>query len=151
MKKVFTFTIDGVKYTYNTVKEMVEAKAQKQAQGIKIDEYSVKIEEVEEVKKVKASAKINFKKYEQENIYGEVVSRQLIVDVDVKAGNDQQAKELLYAMADKMDYEWFGCTEVENNVASDAFSVDFEYGQMSDVKKEIMEAYKQAKKSLGIR
>lgn len=48
MKKVFTFTINGVKYTYNTVLEMVEAKNKFCLQGIQLDEQSIKIEMVEE-------------------------------------------------------------------------------------------------------
>lgn len=141
-KTVFTFTIDGVKYTFNTVKEMVDAKRNKEAQGIKLDEHSIKREEIE----LKGKSNISFRKSEEENIYGEVISRVLIVDVEVKSTDDSSAKQLLDVIRDNMDYDWFYCTETENNSSMDSFSIEFEYGQMASLKKEIMEAYKEAKK-----
>lgn len=143
-KTVFTFTVDGVKYTYNTVKEMVDAKLEKQSQGIKIDEYSIKREQVE----VKSNSKITFRKTEETNTFGEVISRALIVDVEVKSVDNETAKAILDKIRDNMDYDWFYCTETEDGTSMDSFSIEFEYGQMASIKKEIMEAYKQAKKSI---
>ena len=55
--KVFTFSIAGLSYYYNTVEDMRHAVEQFQAQGRTIDPHSIDIIEVEKPKRFKALAK----------------------------------------------------------------------------------------------
>lgn len=143
-KTVFTFTVKGQKQTFNTIKELVEAKRQLQANGQNVDAHSIKKEEV----KVKASASLEFDSYTSED----AEKRTLTAYINVKS---EQAEEVFTALASIMEAElgeyFMGCPLEETGLYSDGITVDYEHGSMTSIKEDIKHVFKMAKKQLGIR
>ena len=143
-KTVFTFTVKGQKQTFNTMKELVEAKRELIANGTNVDLYSIKKEEV----KVKASASIEFDSYTSED----AEKRTLTAYVTVKS---EQAEEVFMALASIMEAElgesFMWCPLEEDGVYTDGITVDYEHGSMTSIKEDIKHVFKMAKKQLGIR
>ena len=142
-KTVFTFTVKGQKQTFNTIKELVEAKRQLQANGQNVDAHSIKREEV----KVKASASIEFDSHTNDDS-----ARTLTAYVTVKS---EQAGEVFQALASIMEAElceyFMGCPVDEDGQYIDGITVPYEHGSMASIKEDIKYVFKMAKKQLGIR
>ena len=142
-KTVFTFTVKGQKQTFNTMKELVEAKRQLNANGQNVDLYSIKKEEV----KVKASASLEFDSYTFEES-----DRTLTAYVNVKS---EEAEAVFNALASIMEAElgesFMGCPVEENGYYSDGITVEYVHGSMTSIKEDIKHVFKMAKASLGIR
>lgn len=142
-KTVFTFTVKGQKQTFNTMKELVEAKRQLNANGQNVDLHSIKREEV----KVKASASLEFDSYTFEES-----DRTLTAYVNVKS---EEAEVVFNALASIMEAElgesFMGCPVEENGYYSDGITVEYVHGSMTSIKEDIKHVFKMAKASLGIR
>ena len=108
--------------------------------------------------KVNASAKLSFRKHEDRNDYFDTIEdRAIFADVDVKASTIEEADLVLDNLIDKLQgkygYEFFRCGGQDDNLCTmyDTFVIEFEYGKMSQLKKEAREIFKDVKKELGIR
>ena len=100
------------------------------------------------------SAKIEINKFEEENIFSEKIrkSRVLSFYVTVTADIQDDARETLYKIENKMnEYDWLCCYDSNGNDYSDGFDIPFEYGQMTEIKKEVLSTLKKVKKELGIK
>ena len=94
IKKVFTFTVKGNKKEFNSMKELVNARHELQANGMDVDAHSIKIEEV----KVKATASIEF-----DSCTFEEIGRTLTAYVTVKS---EEAEMVFDALACIMSLSW---------------------------------------------
>lgn len=148
MKK-FTFTIEGKKFYFDTIKELHGAKAQLwEKEGKQVDLCSIKIEEVKEAPKGKV--KLSFAKNENRDmVTDELENRSLVVYVEATNEN------LLYAICEHMENElgegFSSCPYEENGLYGDAMYLPFEYGNMKALKEDVKHVFKMAKKELGIR
>ena len=143
IKKVFTFTVKGNKKEFNSMKELVEARHELQANGMDVDAHSIKIEEV----RVKASASLYFDSYTNGNL-----ERTLTAYITVKS---EDAENVFTALSSIIEEElgesFMGCPEEENGVYTDGITVPYDHGNMSIVKEDIKHVFKLAKKRLGVR
>ena len=143
IKKVFTFTVKGNKKEFNSMKELVGARHELQANGMDVDAHSIKIEEV----KVKASASLYFDSYTNED-----QERTLTAYVTV---NSEDAENVFTALSSIIEEElgesFIGCPEEENGVYTDGITVAYDHGNMSIIKEDIKHVFKLAKKRLGVR
>ena len=106
---------------------------------------------VQETKK--ASAKLEVVKFEDENIFGEKTRRTLGFNIIVTGTNAEEVLEEIASYMEKEndEVEFARCPDVEEDKACDGFDIEFTYGQMGKMKKEITELFKEAKKALGIK
>ena len=145
-KSVFTFTVKGQKFTFNTIKELQEAKAKLIAEGKNVDLHSIKREDVV----VKASASLQFGAYTFEE-----GQRVMDVTMTVKSAD---AESVFDALATRLenelsyhDVQFMRCPDEMEGQYVDSFVVEYSHGSMADIKKEIMGAFKSIKKELCIR
>lgn len=142
-QKVFSFTVKGQKYSFNTVAEMVKAKREMIEQGINVDLHSIKNEEI----KINASAKIEFDSYTSEDS-----GRTLTAYVTVKSEQAEQVFDKLAGIMQSRLGETFMCCPIEENgTYTDGITVEYSHGSMTTVKEDIKYIFKQAKKELCIR
>ena len=143
IKKVFTFTVKGNKKEFNSMKELVEARHELQANGMDVDAHSIKIEEV----KVKASASLEFDSYTFEDS-----DRILTAFVRVKS---EDAEFVFDALASIMEVElgepFMGCPAEEAGQYTDGITFKYEHGSMTSIKEDVCYVFKMAKKRLGVR
>ena len=110
----------------------------------------------------KASASVQFGKFEHENFFGEIEYRQLTVDITLTAETEEGVENLWYELAEKLeeasdlDICWSTCPTIEQNrngswYFSESFCVEYEHGMMGIIKKEFMADFKAVKKEMGIR
>lgn len=110
----------------------------------------------------KASASVEFGKYEHEDIFGEIDYRQLTVDITLTAETEEGVEALWGKFAKRLEevseveIGWSTCPVIETNrkgswCYTESFAVDYEHGMMSEIKKEFMADYKAVKKEFGIR
>ena len=120
------------------------------------------VEEVNEVRFEKASASVEFGKYEHENIFGEIEYRMLTVDITLTAKTEEGVEALWSKFAERLeevsniDIQWSTCPTVDKNSKgswyySESFCVDYEHGMMTEIKKDFMADFKAVKKEFGIR
>lgn len=127
--------------------------------------FSGKCAIVEKSDLVTAKYTISFKaeKYESENEYEKTLAwsnnyRTLDFNLEIKSEDEDTANYIFDKIASYMeselkecDFQFARCTgygDVENNQYIDTASINFVHGQMAETKKNIMTAYKEAKKSL---
>ena len=103
--------------------------------------------------KIKGSASISFGKFE--NDYNE--KRYLTVDITTKSSTLKNSKILLNAIikkletCNKLEINFYGCPAEEGKTITDGFVLEYEHGEMTDIKQYIKDIFKQAKKDLCIR
>ena len=112
-------------------------------------------------KPVKVSGSIEFSKYTSEDKFtGEQDDRALCVNIEIKGVYDYETLNNIYNnvieyMEGNLDISFHRCPwweELENrNILGDGFHVDFELGEMADIRKEIKEVWKEAKRLYSIR
>lgn len=143
IKKVFTFTVKGNKKEFNSMKELVNARHELQANGMDVDAHSIKIEEV----KIKATASIEF-----DSCTFEETGRTLTAYVTVKS---EEAEMVFDALACIMEAElgesFMGCPAEEEGYYTDGIVFDYEHGSMTSIKEDVYYVFKMAKKRLGVR
>lgn len=148
MKKQFTYTVNGQKFTFNTMVELIEAKRALNKKGINVDEHSIKVE----VQRIEGQAKMTITKG-QTTDFTTGKQEERFLDVVVEASNE----ELLWAIADIMERElqesFVRCpTELEGKyVISDFMSLPYEHGRMAVIKEDVKYVFKMAKKELDIK
>ena len=114
------------------------------------DIYKVSASEVEliQVNTKGHSASISFSKYEDE--YSD--SRHLAIDLAVKGLNATQVFNLIAEqMESDLNINFLRCPEVEEGMHIDSFTIDYDHGEMGNIKKEITNIFKSIKKKLGVR
>ena len=103
--------------------------------------------------KIKGSASISFGKFE--NDYNE--KRYLTVDITTKSSTLKNAKILLDAIikkleaCNKLEINFYGCPAEEEKTITDGFVLEYEHGEMTDIKQYLKDIFKQTKKDLCIR
>ena len=146
---IYDITADGSKIWVETSKDIYV-----------VDASAVEI--VEEVKKEKASASVQFGKYEHEDMFGEVEFRQLTVDITLTAETEEGVEALWGKFAERLEevadveISWSTCPTVDKNrngswYYAEGFVVDYEHGMMTEIKKDFMADFKAVKKEFGIR
>lgn len=146
---IYDITADGSKVWVETSEDLyvVEASA---------------VEVVEEVKTEKASASVEFGKYELTNFFDEVEARYMTVDIVLTAETEEGVEALWSKFADKLeeasDLEigWSTCPTVDKNsngswYYAESFCVPYEHGFMAEMKKDFKSDFKAVKKEMGIR
>ena len=119
-------------------------------------ERNIVVETVEvETKKLKGSARLDFAKYESEDFFGET-SRAVDTNLIVTAATEEEAEEILSAIANELEIELCDCREIEKLSNGkvrvyDIFMVEYDHGYMAKTKKDLMADFKAVKKDLGIR
>lgn len=120
-------------------------------------------EEAKKANKVKKpSAKVDFVKYEHEDIFGEIEYRQLCVDITLTANSEEEVNELWDKFTERLeevsyiDIRWSTCPTIEEEKEGvwtyfESFVVDYEHGMMTEIKKDFMADFKSVKKEMGIR
>ena len=112
-------------------------------------------------KKLKGSASLEFGKYQTENAWGEFEDRVVTVDMTVRADSEEAVEEAfeklseqLKALAD-VEVKWACCPVIEEDnkgwYYTDMFSIPYEHGEMTSIKKDIRKAFAEAKKGLGLK
>lgn len=119
------------------------------------------VEIVEEQPKRKGSASMTFGKYEILDCFEEVEARFLTVDVLVKGKTKEEVEANFEALADRLvevsnyTFEWSTCPTVDeyNGVWSyhEMFTLEYEHGFMTEMKKDLMADFKAVKKEMGLK
>lgn len=131
------------------------------------DIFIVNSENVTEIKEVptkteKASSTITFGKYEHEDIFGEIEYRQLTIDITLTSETEEGVNNLWEIFSKKLEatsdleINWSTCPTIDQNkngmwYYAEGFTIDYEHGCMTEIKKDFMDDYKTVKKELGIR
>lgn len=103
--KQFTFTVNGVKYKYNTVEEMRNAIDKLNKQGLNVDNNSIKIEYIEQPKTFKSLVKLVADNVEdkselEEDLFVELVGSDIMKVVQDFSKNIQLSKNDFYTLTD---------------------------------------------------
>lgn len=140
------------KFEYETVTEGHETDSEKRV-------YI----QIKNVKLAKYTVSFNTTKYESEDKYARSLERSnyfrtLDFNLTITSENEDTAYYIFNKISSYMEselkeygFEFSRCTtygEVESNQFVDTASINFEHGFMAEIKKDIMTAYKEAKKSL---
>ena len=114
-------------------------------------------------RKQKASARVDFGKYEHEDIFGEIEYRQLTVDVTLTAETEDEVEALWEKFTERLEEvadvetNWSACPTIGQSHKTgawyycDSFVVDYDHGMMTEIKKDFMKDFKAVKKEMGIR
>ena len=150
-KKLFVFTVKGVKHSFNTIKELHEARHQLMAQGVTVDAHSIDIEEVE----VKASAKIEFGTFTFEDGGRFDGNRVMDVVITVKGADSELVFDRIACEMEREldDYgvEFAHCPDCGEGYYTDSFTIAYSHGEMTQIKNEVKQVFKSIKSTLGIR
>lgn len=104
----------------------------------------------------KGSARLEFGKYEKVDMFDEVEERFIDATITITTESEDMAMDILEALEKEMGVEMLWCPSVDETKNGkvkfyDGFVMDYNHGQASSDKEDMMWAFKQAKKKIGIR
>ena len=140
---------EGVKLT--DIKELKDYSIQIEEQWT--EGSTIKMYVILTDKKIKGSATISFGTFY--NDYND--KRYIAVDITAKSKTLENAKKILDIIIKKMEaseeleINFHRCPAEEFNSINDGFILEYEHGEMKDIKQSIKDIFKQTKKDLCIR
>lgn len=103
----------------------------------------------------KGSARLEFGKYEKVDMFDEVEERFIDATITITTKDEDMAMDILEALEKELGVEMLRCPSIDETKTGiklyDGFVMEYNHGQASSDKKDMMLAFKEAKKIIGIR
>lgn len=100
-------------------------------------------------------------KYVVTDCFDEVIDRFVTVDVELKGTSEKEVEDNFLVLAEKLEemsnvtIEWSTCATVEEDkgtwIYQDMFTLEYEHGFMTEIKKDLMADFRAIKKEMGLR
>ena len=154
--------IEGVVYDYTEDLKIIWIETKEDVYKLNSENVEI-IEEVIEENKIKGSATVEFSKYENKNCFDEVEYRTLGIDIIVTSDTKENVELLFDIISNKLeeksdlDINWSTCPSIYYDHIKnkwyyiEGFDIEYEHGNMTEIKKDLKKVFKQVKKEIGVK